>query len=176
MTTRRSLFRSVPAGACSLAWFGAAYAQEDDSKKSIDFLFVQTAKYMRFDKSRGQLTLEGVSPITLFFSDRPERIAGNMRTAKFVPLWSEGKSSFRSDPPNADLSIIEGDALRQVVVELRDPVLTGDSLSYSVKVLQGEAPSQGNDASLFIDVFGMPATPVSYAGFARRGYRRGYWR
>jgi len=177
MTTRRSLFRSAPALAASLAWAGSAHAQAaGKSAEMVDFLFVQTAKSMRFDQATGKLTLEGVSSITLFFSDRPERIAGNMRTAKFIPLWSEGQSSFRSDPPNADVSIIEGDALRQVVVELRDPVLKGDSLSYAVKVLQGEAPSQGNDVSVFIDVFGMPLTPISYAGFARRAYRRAYWR
>ncbi|MBV8588643.1 MAG: hypothetical protein JO212_01005 [Acetobacteraceae bacterium] len=142
----------------------------------MDFLFVQTAKSMRFDKGTGKLALEGVSPITLFFSDRPERIAGNMRTAKFVSLWSDGKHSFRAEPPNADVSIIEGDALRQVVVELRDPVLNADSLSYAAKVLEGEAPSQGSDVSVFVDVFGMPLTPISYAGFARRAWRRGYWR
>jgi len=39
-------------------------------------------------------------------------------------------------------------------------------------VLQGEMPGKGADVSVFIDVVGMPLTPVSVAGVARRSYRR----
>ncbi|PJN94185.1 hypothetical protein CNY89_16005 [Amaricoccus sp. HAR-UPW-R2A-40] len=137
-----------------------------------DFLFVQTARGMSYDAAAKTLTLKGVSPVTLFFSDRPERIAGNMTTAKFVPFWSEGKNSFLQDPPNADLSIIEGGELRQTVVVLRDPQLDGEDLRYTVEIVEGEMPQTGAEVSVFIDVIGMPATPLSYAGVARRGYRR----
>jgi hypothetical protein len=140
--------------------------------KQADFLFVQTSRGMSFDKATGKLSLRDVSPITLFFSDRPDRIAGNMKTTAFVPFWSTGKDSFLSDPPNADLSIMEGDALRQVVVELQAPTLAGNDLTYTVKVLQGDMPASGADVSVFIDVVGMPLTPVSVAGVARRSYRR----
>jgi hypothetical protein len=99
-----------------------------------------------------------------------------MKTADFVPFWSKGKGSFLSDPPNADISLLEGNGLRQVVGVLQDPVLQGDSLSYTVKVLEGEMPATGTDVSVFIDIIGMPLTPLSYAGFARRGYRRAFWR
>ena len=127
---------------------------------------------MTFDKATSTLTLVGVSPITVFFADRPDRIAGNMKTAAFVPFWSKGKDSFLSDPPNADISMVEGDSMRQVVAVLQSPVLKGDNLSYKVKVLQGELPPKAADVSVFIDVIGMPLTPVSFAGAARRGYRR----
>jgi hypothetical protein len=80
---------------------------------------VQTAKGMSFDKATGKLTLEGVSPVTVMFSDRPERIAANMKTASFVPFWSKGKDGFLSDPPNADISILEGNQLRQIVAVLQ---------------------------------------------------------
>jgi hypothetical protein len=44
-------------------------------------------------------------------------------------------------------------------------------------VLQGEMPAKGADVSVFIDVIGMPLTPMSYAGVARRTYRRAViWR
>lgn len=43
-----------------------------------------------------------------------------------------------------------------------------------MKVLQGEMPAKGGLASVFIDIIGMPLTPVSYAGAARR--RAVYWR
>lgn len=137
-----------------------------------DFLFVQTAKGMTYEAGTNRLTLTGVSPVTLFFSDRPDRIAGNMSTAKFVPFWSEGPDSFRSDPPNADVSIVEDGKLRQTVVELRDPELSGEVLSYSVTVIQGEMPEAGAEVSVFIDIIGRPLTPVSFAGADRRAFRR----
>jgi len=156
---------------------GSAMAQAvKEPAKQADFLFVQTAKSMSFDKSTNKLTLDGVSSTTLFFSDRPERIAGNMKTAAFVPFWSKGKDSFLKDPPNADVSILEGDKLQQVVAVLQAPELKGDTLVYSVKVLQGDMPAKGADVSIFIDIIGMPLTPLSYAGVARRGYRRAVWR
>ena len=151
---------------------GSAAAAEDSTGAGADFLFVQTAKGMAFDADQNRLTLNGVSPVTLFFSDRPERIAGNMTTARFVPFWSEGKDSFLSDPPNADLSIFEDGTLRQTVVELRDPVLEGEDLHYTVTILDGDMPVLGENASLFIDVIGMPLTPVSFAGVRRREFRR----
>jgi hypothetical protein len=58
---------------------------------------------------------------------------------------------------------------------LQDPVLNGDNLSYTVKVLQGEMPATGADVSVFIDIIGRPLTPVSYAGVARRSFRRAYY-
>ena len=93
-----------------------------------------------------------------------------MATAAFVPFWSEGTDSFLSDPPNADLSIIE-DGMPQTVV-LRDPVLEGDSLHYTVQVIDGDMPVLGKEVSVFIDVIGMPLTPVSFAGARRRAFRR----
>ncbi len=147
-----------------------------DDDKTVDYLLVQTAKGLAFDKPTNVLSLVGVSPITLFFADRPERIAGNMETTAFIPFWSLGKDSFAKNPPNADVSIIEGDNMRQVVVELQNPALESDTLRYTVKILQGDMPAKGADVSLFIDIIGMPRTPVSYAGVARRGYRRAWYR
>ena len=122
MTTRRTLLTSATllASAGTLTVPHLAQTAESPAKQA-DFLFVQTANSMSFEKSTRKLTLHGVSPITVFFSDRPERIAGNMKTAAFVPFWSEGKNSFLSDPPNADISILEGGALRQVVAVLEPP-------------------------------------------------------
>ena len=172
MTTRR-IFIAAAALLTLVVPLQPALA-EDAAKaaKQADFLFVQTARGMSFDTATRKLTLHDVSPVTLFFSDRPDRIAGNMKTTAFVPFWSTGKDSFLSDPPNADISILEGKSLRQVVVELQAPVLSGNDLTYTVKVLQGEVPGKGADVSVFIDVVGMPLTPVSVAGVARRSYRR----
>ena len=122
------------------------------------------------------MTLEDVSPVTVMFSDRPERIAANMKTVAFIPFWSKGKDSFLSDPPNADISLLEGNGLQQIVGVLQDPVLQGDKLTHTVKVLQGDMPAPGTDVSLLIDIIGMPFTPLSSAGVIRRTYRRAFWR
>jgi hypothetical protein len=172
MTTRRGFIATAGLMALAVPLQPAIAEATATTAKQADFLFVQTSRGMSFDKATGKLTLRDVSPITLFFSDRPDRIAGNMKTTAFVPFWSTGKDSFLSDPPNADLSILEGDALRQVVVELQAPTLAGNDLTYTVKVLQGDMPASGADVSVFIDVVGMPLTPVSVAGVARRSYRR----
>jgi hypothetical protein len=166
----RTTRRAVIAGAAAAMPLVAQVAQA--AAKKADFLFVQTAKEMNFDKSTNQLTLEGVSPITVMFTDRPERIASQMKTQKFVPFWSKGKDSFLSDPPNADVSILDGDKLKQVVVTLIDPKIDGDTLIYTVKVLEGDMPAKGGDVSLFIDIIGMPLTPLSFAGARRRAWRR----
>ena len=174
MTTRRLLFTVASAFATSLTVARTAAAATAKPAPQADFLFVQTAKGMRFDAATSKLTLDGVSPVTTFFSDRPQRIAGNMRTADFVPFWSDGKNSFLSNPPNADISILQGRTLHQIVAVLRDPVLQGDSLSYTVRLLKGDAPTTGADVSVFIDVIGMPLTPLSFAGVRRRAYRRAF--
>lgn len=127
---------------------------------------------MAFDPDQKRLILRDISPTTLFFSDRPERIAGNMTTTAFVPFWSEGKDSFLDVPPNADISIIENGTLRQTVVELQTPELVGGDLHYTVKVIDGDMPVQGENVSIFIDVIGMPLTPLSVAGVRRRAFRR----
>ena len=157
--------------ALTLLFLGVFVANAAEEKKA-DFLFVQTAKNMAFDPDTSTLKLENVSPVTLFFTDRPERIAGNMETTKFIPFWSEGADSFKSDPPNADVSIIDGKTMKQTVVELKDPVLDNDTLTYTVKVIEGEMPTEGTEVAVFIDIIGRPLTPLSYAGVARRSFRR----
>lgn len=51
-------------------------------------------------------------------------------------------------------------------------MLEGDALYYTVKILEGELPVLGETVSVFIDVIGMPLTPVSFAGARPRAYRR----
>ena len=72
---------------------------EDDAKAigKVTLLFVQNAQGVTIGD--GKMVLKGVSPTTIYFSDRPERIAGHMATKEFVPFWSEGRTaSFRILP------------------------------------------------------------------------------
>jgi hypothetical protein len=145
-------------------------ANSDNPDKKVEMLFVQSAKGASV--SNGKLTMRGISPTTVFFSDRPQRIAGHIATDEMIPLWSEGKDSFVKDPPNATLSSFGKDGkVVNVVLELKNPKLTGDTMTYDVSVIQG-TPGNTEASSLFIDVIGMPLTPLSYAGAARRATRR----
>jgi hypothetical protein len=174
MTTRRDLLAAAATLAPLALALKAAQATEGkdahEGAQKADFLFVQNARSITHKD--GLLTLKGVNPVTVMFSDRPERIAGHMATARFVPFWSEGRQSFLLDPPNATLSFLEHKEMEDVVVVLQDPKLEGDDLSYQVRVLEGTLPEKGGAASLFIDIIGMPLTPISYAGVARRTWRR----
>jgi hypothetical protein len=138
----------------------------------MDVLYVQNAKGVTLEK--GKLVLHGVNAATICFTDRPARLAGHLSTSGFIPLWSEGKNSFLKDPPNATLSIFSGGNVSDLVVVISNPVLSGNTLTYDAKVLEGATSAKGGECSLFIDIIGCPATPLSYAGAARRGFRRGY--
>src|SRR6266513_1514935 len=138
--------------------------------KNVDVLFVQNAKNVSF--SKGKLVLRGVNPVTVCFTDRPARMAGHMQTSKLVPLWSQGKDSFLKDNPNATLSVFSSDNVSDLVVELSNPQLSGNDLTYDARILEGTPPVNGGACALFIDIIGMPATPMSYAGAARRAWRR----
>jgi hypothetical protein len=159
---------SSPGGESS----GQAASITNNQPLRAQFLFVQNAKDVSFEN--GTMTLHGVNPVTVCFADRPERIAGHMATSKMIPMWHEGTNSFTHDPPNATLSILSGDKTSDVVMVLRNPRLDGENLTYDVQDLEGTPPEQGGACSLFIDIIGMPLTPFSYAGAARRAARRGY--
>lgn len=139
--------------------------------EEIDALFAQSAAGMSYKD--GRLTLNGIGPTTLMFSDRPQRVTGHVPTEEFLDSWGDGDNSFAEDPPNAVLSIFSEDEVNDVVIVLQDPVLDSDRFSYQVEILDGEMPASGGVSSLFIDVIGRPLTPVSIAGVRRRGRRRG---
>ena len=143
----------------------------DTGTKEIEALYVQSAHGMTYED--GVLTLQGLTPTTIMFSDRPDRITGHIPSGEFFDSWGEGDDSFADDPPNAVLSIFTEDEINDVVVVLSDPALDGDQMSYSVDILDGEMPTSGGASSLFIDMIGRPMTPVSVAGCHRRGRRRG---
>jgi len=170
--TSRRTFLKVGAAAAGAALLGAGLTQAQDKQEEVQLLFVQTAKDVVMGK--GRLTLIGVSPTTIFFSDRPKRIAGHMTTADFVGEWKEGKSkeSFHADPPNATLSIFAKEEIVDVVVELKNPRLAGGALVYDIDVVEEEEPIPSGPVSLFIDPIGRPLSPISVAGVHRRHRRR----
>jgi hypothetical protein len=137
-------------------------------------LLVMSARGARLEGNT--LTLEGISPQSIVFADRPVRAAGHALTKHLLEEWAPG-GSFAKDPPNATVSVLskEGESVRDVVVEMTSPRLDGDQLSFNVRVLEGDLVGGDGPASVFIDIIGMPFTPMSIAGVARRTARRAYW-
>jgi hypothetical protein len=122
------------------------------------------------------LTLTGVSANAIVFADRPVRAAGHLLTSHVLEEWA-AEGSFSKDPPNATVSILsmDGASAQDLVVELKSPKIDADRLIFSVRVLEGSLAGADGPASVFIDIIGMPWTPMSYAGVARRTARRAYW-
>lgn len=151
----------------------AQYAELTESAPGdVEYMFAQTATGMGINLD-GRITLHGVSGTTLWFSDRPYRLAGHTPTDEFVAQWGQGPDNFAENPPNALLSIFEEDSVNDVVLILTDPQLDSGDLSYAIDLTEGDLTPSDGPVSLFIDTIGRPMTPMSVAGVHRRGRRRG---
>jgi len=124
-----------------------------------------------------QLTLVGVASNAIVFADRPVRSAGHVLTTHVLEEWGAGSDSFAKNPPNATVSVFskDGESVRDAVVVLKTPTMSGEQLTFDVQVLEGELAGADGAAAVFIDIIGMPWTPLSYAGVMRRTARRAAW-
>jgi hypothetical protein len=147
-----------------------ANSTQEDKKHEIEYLFVQSAQSATLEN--GVLTLKSVAHSTIYFSDRPERISGHTPTETFVSQWGVGEDNFKSNPPNAALSLFNDKVPEEIVLTLKNPRIKNGDLIYDVEVIEGNLIASGNASSLFIDVIGRPLTPVSLAGRRRRVRRR----
>lgn len=145
----------------------AEQSTEEKLATSLEFLFVQMATSGTFtetDDEKYSLTFEGINPLTIYFTDRPNRIAGHMSTEEFVHAWNVGQDSFESNPPNAIITIVEPDGTQNAItVALTNPVydLESITLQYTAYIIKDEVdtseqvdvqfPETFGDVSLFID-------------------------
>jgi hypothetical protein len=122
----------------------------------------------------GVMTLQDVSPATVFFSDRPQRIVGHVRNDLFLKQWTEGKNSFKNDPPNAVLSIFsEKGRPTGAVVVLNNPRLEGKNLLYDAQSLRGTLPTTGAESTPLSTAAVRPASHTKTMGMrAIRAGRR----
>jgi hypothetical protein len=122
-------------------------------------MFVQSAEDLKVDPAASTFRLVKVNQQTLYFSDRPQRIAGHLKMADYLAEWTkaEGPDNFSSDPPNAILSVYEpGQAdSTVVVVKISHPVVDGSDLVYRYKIIDGKIPSNGGATALFVDSIGV---------------------
>jgi len=146
-------------------------AKADAAEDECQALFVHSARNVAMDA--GTIVMKGVSPVVIYFCDRPVRMAGHLSIEEFLSSVSSGKDNFAENPPNAVLSVVSGDEIVDVVVELaKKPTVNGDELTYSdVRIIEGEAPQTAGAGSLFIDIIGRPRSPMSIGGVHRRHVR-----
>jgi hypothetical protein len=118
---------------------------------------VQTADDLKADDKT--LRLVNVNQQTLYFSDRPVRIAGHLKMPDYLKEWKagEGPDNFSADPPNATLSVYEPGQSDSTlaVVEISHPVVDGNDLIYRYRMIEGTMPGSGGATALFIDWIGV---------------------
>lgn len=137
---------------------GACGGDEDEggeAPSAESFLFVQTAGGATLDTRDGSLALSDASPAINYFSDRPERIAGQTSLGAFADGW---RSIFGDDPPNAAVQQVAGpNEASPAVVELLEPPAYegGRTVNYAVRLVDpsGELDDvvRFDEVSLFID-------------------------
>lgn len=119
--SRRTVVTASGAGLAGLALRrqGAAHEATPVSSNELTILFVQVADGGTFVAKDDlfELTLTGVAPQTVWFSDRPERRSGMVSTADFAtdPVFDP------ADPPNAAIVTSTADGSDTLIVELTHP-------------------------------------------------------
>ncbi len=136
---------------CSLAFIGAVSCAEmaaneteldemelnETEMNRTTFIFIQEGTggtFVKDESGNYTLTITGVVPYTIYFSDRPERVGGFAPMDKFLDGFCFGAI----DPPNAAVMLREGENESDVVVaELTSPQFdeTNSTLTYTAKVL-----------------------------------------
>jgi hypothetical protein len=143
-------------------------------------MFVQIAEDLKVDPATSTFRLVKVNQQTLYFSDRPQRLAGHINMTSYLKEWTSqaGTDNFKADPPNAVLSVYErGKSDNTIaVVKIMNPVVDGADLIYSYKLIEGNLPAGGGATSLFIDWIGVGGgVGVGYHGVGV-GFRGPGWR
>jgi len=137
----------------------AASQTAPSASSKTQLMFVQSAEDLKVDPAKSTFRLVKVNQQTLYFSDRPERIAGHMKMDQYLAEWAkaEGPDNFSADPPNAILSVYEPgkDNNTVVVVKISHPVVDGNDILYSYKIIKGTMPGSGGATALFIDSIGV---------------------
>ena len=154
----RQAFIIVPVAMLSIAACATTSTTSSTASNKAQLMFVQISEDVKVDPATSTFRLVEVNQQTLYFSDRPQRIAGHFKMSDYLKEWTAqaGKDNFGEDPPNAVLSVYEPGQPDNtvVVVEITNPVVDGADLIYSYKIIDGKMPASGGTTSLFIDWIG----------------------
>ena len=133
-----------------LFFSSSAIAEE---AKPAEWLFVHTAEIAEMT-SATTLVMPATREI-FAFTDRPNRRHAYMNAHEYASLWDEGEGdTFKADPPNAVLTWVDGDEMKEAEVVITDVSVSenGRMLFYTLDVEDGSLDiGMINDASLFVD-------------------------
>ena len=136
-------------------------------------MFVQTAQGI--DSNGQTLTLRGITPSTLYFSDRPKRVVGHMTTGDFVDLWAIGDNTSRPTRRTRCSRFSSPTPTRRTTPWWCSSSRTSTAPAISpTRSRCSREPSRRMrvPVTLFIDPFGRPLSPISVCGIRRRERRR----
>lgn len=102
-------------------------ASTNDAEVSLLFSVIAPSMEITVEGSGLKLSMPSNSP-TAWFTDRPERSAGNITLEDLVSMW-EGQG-FDQDPPNAALAVTVNGEQRQHIVELTDPKIGDGTVTF----------------------------------------------
>ena len=123
---------SLSAAVIAMLSLAACGKSATPSSGAPQFMCVQTAEDLKTDSAQSTFRLVKVNPETLYFSDRPQRIAGHLKMSAYLDEWKagEGPDNFRNDPPNATLSVYEPGHPDNTltVVKISHPLIDGNDL------------------------------------------------
>jgi hypothetical protein len=157
--SRRAAKYAAPAILASAVLLALGWAPKDPSDQKAQLMFVQVGEDLKVDEAAKTLRLVKVGQQTLYFSDRPVRIAGHLKMSEYLQEWTSkaGKDNFGADPPNAVVSVYEAGQPDSTlaVVEILNPRVEGADLVYNYKLIKGKLPAGGGQTALFIDWIGV---------------------
>ena len=97
-----------------------------------------------------------VMPVTddIFgFTDRPYRKSKYISGDEFASYWNDydDVNSFKLDPPNAVLTYVDGDEIKELEVVIIDATFDGSNITYTIDNTSLTNNETFDDASLFVD-------------------------
>lgn len=145
------MLRALILLAACLNGIAACHAAETKPEsKQRTWEFVQSARAGSFDGTT--LTFHDVSPRTIGFTDRPDRIVRAISTEMFVDaVWKQGADSFAADPPNAVLAFEVNGEILDAVIEIGQASYDGTTLTYEARPLSGNLPGSFDNPYMVID-------------------------
>lgn len=158
---RTSLLAGIGVLVLTILLVGTAVLADRNNAPQGEWLMVMKAEQAEFvEATNGDytVTLTDVDPVTLAFTDRPERTAQAWDTTVVLDYWD---SEFDGDPPNA---AVTADGVR-VAVTLSDPRIgmsarndgavtpNAGAITFTATPLPGQAPPTGtiNQPTVFLD-------------------------
>jgi hypothetical protein len=133
-----------------LAALSSSFAFAEDKPAQEEWLFVHTA-----DEAQVTNNTTIVIPVTrdiFAFTDRPYRKHAYMTGEQFASLWADsGSDSFKTDPPNAVLTWVEGEDVKEAELVITGASIDGNSITYTRKHPATVQFSDLKSVSLFVD-------------------------